>query len=581
MVGTSPHQLKAVPQGRRDPLSRLSDFAALTLELDAPALAAAADALTERIAGGRFYVACVGQFKRGKSTLLNALLGQDVLPTGVVPVTSVITIVRYGSPGAVIQFRDRTEHVALADLPEYVTEDANRGNAKGVLAVEAFVPSPILAAGMCLVDTPGIGSVFLGNTAATRAFVPHIDAALVVLGADPPISADELALVDEIARETPELIVVLNKADRTSDSDRAAARRFCAEALAARLGRPIDPILDISATASRSGCGPMRDWEALRSRVAHLAERSGAHLVRAAAERGLAGLTQRALREIREREAALQRPLEETSRHIEHLRRCAADAERALGDLTHLLTAEEARLAQRFAEAQDAFLGRTLPAAHAELDDALRRLSGRRAARWREGHHLAGKTLHGFLDTWRMEQQPRAEMLYRDATRRFTELANAFLDRVAGEAQLGAADLPAVLGADEGGFRAPSRLFTTELMYQTSRSPLRWLVDVFRSNRSFGTALARHAHEYLENLFVTNASRVTNDLKEQVLESRRRLERDLREVLREVYAVAERALQYAQARRARGVDATRAELAHLAALRAAIDQCDPTVAEVT
>jgi len=53
----------------------------------------------------------------------------------------------------------------------------------------------------CLVDTPGIGSVFAGNTATTRSFVPHIDAALVVLGADPPLSGDELALVDELGPE--------------------------------------------------------------------------------------------------------------------------------------------------------------------------------------------------------------------------------------------------------------------------------------------------------------------------------------------------------------------------------------------
>src|SRR5271156_6718937 len=51
----------------------------------------------ERIAEGRFYVACVGQFKRGKSTLLNALIGHAVLPTAVVPVTAVPTIIRHGT----------------------------------------------------------------------------------------------------------------------------------------------------------------------------------------------------------------------------------------------------------------------------------------------------------------------------------------------------------------------------------------------------------------------------------------------------------------------------------------------------
>ena len=92
---------------------------------------------------------------------------------------------------------------------------------------------------MCLVDTPGIGSVSIENTVATEAFVPHIDAALVVLVSDPPISADELALVDAVARQTAELIFVLSKADRGAEAERREARAFCEAVLAARLGGPL------------------------------------------------------------------------------------------------------------------------------------------------------------------------------------------------------------------------------------------------------------------------------------------------------------------------------------------------------
>jgi hypothetical protein len=52
--------------------------------------------LAERLRDGRFHVVCVGQFKRGRSTLINALVGEDALPTGVVPVTSVVTVLRHG-----------------------------------------------------------------------------------------------------------------------------------------------------------------------------------------------------------------------------------------------------------------------------------------------------------------------------------------------------------------------------------------------------------------------------------------------------------------------------------------------------
>jgi len=91
---------------------------------------------------------------------------------------------------------------------------------------ELFVPSALLSTGMCLVDTPGLGSVWTGNTAATQAFVPRIDAALVVVGADPPLAGEELALVDDVGRQVQNLILVLNKADRTTDYERAAAVGF-------------------------------------------------------------------------------------------------------------------------------------------------------------------------------------------------------------------------------------------------------------------------------------------------------------------------------------------------------------------
>ena len=80
---------------REAALYRLSELAT---DFGAEHIAATARATAERVSAGLFYVACVGQFKRGKSTLLNALIGESVLPTAVVPVTTVPTIIRYGRP---------------------------------------------------------------------------------------------------------------------------------------------------------------------------------------------------------------------------------------------------------------------------------------------------------------------------------------------------------------------------------------------------------------------------------------------------------------------------------------------------
>jgi Dynamin family len=74
----------------------LTTLAALAREGGTSWVADEADTLAHRLGKGRFYVVCVGQFKRGKSTLLNALIGTPILPTGVVPSTAAVTVIRYG-----------------------------------------------------------------------------------------------------------------------------------------------------------------------------------------------------------------------------------------------------------------------------------------------------------------------------------------------------------------------------------------------------------------------------------------------------------------------------------------------------
>ena len=578
MVATA-HQPSSSPAS--DAASRLRPLAAVATQLELTTLSAEVQAFAERVAAGLFYVACVGQFKRGKSSLLNALAAGAQLPTGVVPVTSVVTIVRYGRERHADVYLRSGDHkrVSIDELPAYVTESENPQNEKGVAVAEVFVPSELLASGMCLVDTPGIGSVSIENTAATEAFVPHIDAALVVLGSDPPISADELALVDAVARQTAELIFVLSKADRGTEAERREARAFCEAVLAERLGRPVPPMLEVSATEQLAGTAPPRDWSRLVSQLRNLAERAGSHLVQAAAERGAQVLGARVLREIGEREAALTRPLVESEKRIEALKKAAALAERSLGDLSYLLTAEQNKLHSAFAERQEHFLARLLPAARAEFEGAIRTLAVRsRAGRWREAHRAAQDIYRRLLENWRAEVQPVAEAMYRQATQRFIDLANDFVTRVAAEGSLSPGELPPMLAAERG-FRAPSRLYFTELMYITTRSPLRWFIDLFRLPKSFTTALERHALGYFEHLIVTNATRLTSDLDEQVLESRRRLEHELRERIRDIYRVAERALTRAQAQRQRGAAATREELARLTAARVTVEEMQPTPRE--
>ncbi|MGB7267718.1 MAG: dynamin family protein [Terracidiphilus sp.] len=109
-MSESAQQLDSILTGTSvcmDGASQLLRLADLAQELPAEPVAEQARELASGIAEGRFYVACIGQFKRGKSTLLNALVGHEVVPTGFVRVTAVPTVIRFGDKlHARIRLRD-------------------------------------------------------------------------------------------------------------------------------------------------------------------------------------------------------------------------------------------------------------------------------------------------------------------------------------------------------------------------------------------------------------------------------------------------------------------------------------------
>jgi len=198
--------------GASDPLlTALTELGALGSDDDRVTL----DTLRGRLAGRRLRVLVAGEAKRGKSTLVNALLGRPVLPVGVTPLTALATTVRYGQDeGATAVYRDgRTEDFPLSALDDLVTERGNSGNRRNVASVTATVDAPVLARGVELVDTPGTGSVYAHNTAEAEAALETMDAAVFVLTADPPVSASERELMARVAELSVTMFVVLNKAD--------------------------------------------------------------------------------------------------------------------------------------------------------------------------------------------------------------------------------------------------------------------------------------------------------------------------------------------------------------------------------
>ena len=540
----------------------LFDLQTIASEIGATEIGEDVHALAARVAQGLFYVACIGQFKRGKSTLINALVGMPLLPTGVVPVTAVITMIRYGEAvRTVVRFDDSREQVIdPAEVAEYVTEERNPENRKHVRALELFAPSDLLASGMCLVDTPGLGSMSQQSTETTRAFLPHIDAALVVLGADPPISGEEAAILDQIAPEVRHILFVLNKADRLSDGDVAEAVAFTRDALQQRLGREVE-LFTVSALERLQG-STTREWPALEAALTALARDAGADLVRAAQQRGEMRLAQSLLREIDEQHGALVRPVEASEARVTALRRTIDDARRALIDLGYLFTAEQDRLSREFEEERNRFLSETLDRAIAELDAAMsqfHRTYGIREHAYESAESIAQKC----VGEWLEKIERRAEELYSAAMDRFVSLTQDFLRRIDSHEANEAADEVAA----EQRFRKRRQFFFTGLWMLTGRPPGAAIVDLLRTAAQKRDRALRDAHSYLRRLFESNSARVANDLRERVLESRRSLEGEIRRILDRATRSAERALKLARTSHDAGASAVERELGRLAEAR--------------
>jgi GTP-binding protein EngB required for normal cell division len=552
--------------------SALFRLAELADEFDAEQVAADARSVAERISEGRFYVACIGQFKRGKSSILNALVGDSVLPTGVVPVTTVPTIVRYGSHAAA-RVRFETGAGVWTDIPvktvdEYVSEEKNPENAKHVAALEIFVPSPLLKTGMCFVDTPGLGSVFTGNTAATQAFIPHIDAALVVIGADPPLAGEELVLVEAVARHVQDLIIIVNKSDRTTDAERAAAVAFARHQLEKRLHQhSAGPLFEVSAAEQLEHRGTGRDWGKLVASLNKLVEGSGRRLIRAACDRGLERIGEQLLAIVTEEREALQRPVEESESRIALMKQTIADAERSMRELAYLFMAEQQHLSDMFVDRHKVFLARIMPQAGREFDVVLQSISWRLGPSYRRGTFREAQELaRRHVVPWLKPEQEEAEKEYRRVALRFVEMANEFLQKLANAGIPELARMPHALDP-ESRFRVRSEFtFLDFIEVAQPASPLRWLADLFLGLVGARKIIANDARRFLTRLLEFNSTRVQSDILNRVQESRGKLEAEIRKLLHEVTRIAEQALARARRVREEGAPAVQAALRRLDSL---------------
>jgi GTP-binding protein EngB required for normal cell division len=192
-------------------------------------------------------VAILGRFKSGKSSMLNWLAGERILPVNALPATAIVTRLEHGDTNtAEIEFTNgQRAEVRVDQIADYITEQGNPQNEKGVRLAEVRTPGLADWPAVRFVDTPGTGSVYSHNTAVASAWVPHVAAAIVTTSAENPASEQDMQLLRETALRTPEITVVVTKADLLEQEDLQPVIQFVADACRSQLGRPV-PVFPFS-----------------------------------------------------------------------------------------------------------------------------------------------------------------------------------------------------------------------------------------------------------------------------------------------------------------------------------------------
>ena len=513
-----------------------------------------------RVAEDRFNLVVLGEFKRGKSTLINALLERPVLPTGVVPLTSVVTTIAAGGHDQLlISFTDGHEQERpLTELADYVTEARNPRNWRGVELARVELDHELLRAGLELVDTPGIGSIHSHNTEVARGFLPQVDAALYVLDAGQPLSEAERELLREATDRVPRILLVINKIDHLDHADRTEAIEFVHSAVRDLLGDTEIELFAVSAR-HRQGLAPLvarlRRLAADERRVLLL--RSTAHLARSAAVE----IAQAARFESR----AIELPLEQLGVRAEMFERRIAELTAASVEAGDLLERGTGRaLAQVVNEPLQSYARREDARLRAELRQHLDEL-GKQSTR----------ELSAELEAW-IDATIRAE--FAEAVPRFegaiadqlTELEQRYaqrIERILEQVQEAAQDVFGTRAGDalpETGLRAPSA-FSFKL--KDVEHALDMLVGFGRTIApgALGRRLVvRDAEQRLIEMADRHAGRLRSELAGRVAEAVREYRRDLTGVVDEAVGAIRAAIERATADRRRGEQHTRARLDELA-----------------
>jgi small GTP-binding protein len=493
-----------------------------------------------RLRDERANVVLLGEFKRGKSTLANALVGSEVAPVGVLPLTAAVTAIRHGPvPRAFVSLHDGgRQEIPLAQIADFATEAGNPHNERGAQLLTIELPAPLLAAGLQLVDTPGIGSVYAHNTETSVRFLGQVDAAVFVLAADQPLSSVEEQLIRDAAARIPQVFFVLNKLDHLAAPERGASVAFVQDRLRALL--EAEP--ELFALSARSGEGVA----ALRRRLESFGATERKDVLISSVRSLAAGFAAEAIEAARFEAHAVELPILDLERRLDEFRERSYALERAREEAAELLLQGGRRLVEETINQP------LLTLAAREGPTCGEALRGESAAQAGTSPRLLAQRLDAWIDT---AIRARFEQLASELEAQIAGELSSLQERYAQRVEDILADLDRaameVFGA-RAGRRAPQvRLqrrsgFTFKL--HDVRGPLDQLASLAAAStpgRLGRRLVTREAEERLQLMLDRHAGRLRSDLADRVQTSVRAYAHELAVIVAEAVASIETAIERA------------------------------------
>lgn len=168
-------------------------------------------------------VPILGTQGMGKSTMINAILGEDILPSEADETTCVPVEIRYGpEPKGIVRFLDDKPETPVntkTELSEFVDNNFNPGNEKRVSHIVLYRDYPLLKTGLVIVDLPGVGSLTKANEETTTKYIQNLCVAIFIISTSPPILKTEANFITSVWRSFNSVYFVQNVWDDNSEDE--------------------------------------------------------------------------------------------------------------------------------------------------------------------------------------------------------------------------------------------------------------------------------------------------------------------------------------------------------------------------